>query len=276
MLTKLRFFFHWSQGNAGTHFKISRGVRNRSRFGSVNAHDEQKRVKLRWIGHFAKRRSRISTVVVTATGEVQTNEEAQVFRSRSSSPRNCAITWRNACSPIVWKTVRRPRIFLWVGQRSKATIDQRREDYHLHDGQLRTSCRYRFIHQFWKRFVFNIAITGLVEKRGGQSSQETGAVHLQVQFQSEVTKSIQETCATTRKPQNNIKRVMTRKNRTTRWQIFLTGLKDFKANLKECRKWRVICRPEWQWQRKCRENIFEIHRGVLSRGQDRCCQIDPD
>ena len=44
-------------------------------------------------------RSRNPTVVVTAHGEVQTNEEAQITR-------------RHACSSIAWKTVRRTRILL--------------------------------------------------------------------------------------------------------------------------------------------------------------------
>ena len=35
-----------------------------------------------------------------------------------------------------------------VGQRSKATIDQRWEEYYLQDGRLRTSCRSRVVHQF--------------------------------------------------------------------------------------------------------------------------------
>ena len=50
---------------------------------------------------------------------------------------DCAITQGNASSPIAWETLRRPRILLWVGQGSKATIDQR----NMQNGQFRTSCR---------------------------------------------------------------------------------------------------------------------------------------
>ena len=50
-------------------------VRIRSRFRSINAHDEQNRLKLRW--YFAKIQE--PTVVLTANGEVYTNEEAQVY-----------------------------------------------------------------------------------------------------------------------------------------------------------------------------------------------------
>ena len=65
------------------------------------------------------RRSRNPTVVLTANGEVHTKEEAQVFVHDPKFIRDCAITRRNACCSIAWKTLRRPRIFLWVGQRSK-------------------------------------------------------------------------------------------------------------------------------------------------------------
>ena len=51
-------------------------------------------------------------------------------RSWSKSVRNRATTQRNACSLVARQALRRPRILLWVGQRSKATIDQRREDYY--------------------------------------------------------------------------------------------------------------------------------------------------
>ena len=56
------------------------------------------------------------------------------FRLRSWSLRNRAITRGNACSPVAWQALRRPRILLWVGQRSKATIDQRCEECCLQDG----------------------------------------------------------------------------------------------------------------------------------------------
>ena len=49
----------------------------RCRFKSINAHDEQKRLKLIRIGYFAKIHD--PTVVLTANGEVHTNEEAQVY-----------------------------------------------------------------------------------------------------------------------------------------------------------------------------------------------------
>ena len=44
------FYSYWSKCNAGTHFGKSRGARNRSRFKSINAHDEQEWIELRWTG----------------------------------------------------------------------------------------------------------------------------------------------------------------------------------------------------------------------------------
>ena len=37
-------YSYWSKGNAGTHFEKTRGARIRSRFRSINAHDEQNRL----------------------------------------------------------------------------------------------------------------------------------------------------------------------------------------------------------------------------------------
>ena len=68
-------------------------------------------------------------------------------RSRSKSVRNRATTRQYACSPLARQAFRRPRILLRAGQRSRATIDQRREEYHLQDRRFRTSCRSRAIHQ---------------------------------------------------------------------------------------------------------------------------------
>ena len=43
----------------------------------------------------------------------------------------------------------------WVSGQ-KTTVAQRREDNCVQNGQFRTSCRSRVIHQFWKQFVVNI------------------------------------------------------------------------------------------------------------------------
>ena len=76
ILIKLRFLLsYWSQGNAGAHFNITRGTRIRGWFWSISAHAEQE--DLRSDEMETLRRSRNPTTVVTAIGEVQTNEEAR-------------------------------------------------------------------------------------------------------------------------------------------------------------------------------------------------------
>ena len=82
--------------------------------------------------------------------------------SRSWPLRGCAITRRNACSSIAWKTLRRRRILLWVDQRSKTTVEQQGESNWMQNGQFRTCCS-RFVIQFWHQFVFNVATAGLIE-----------------------------------------------------------------------------------------------------------------
>ena len=94
----------------------------------------------------------------------------------------------NACSLIAWKTLRRPRIFLYVGLRSKTTFDQRREDNHLQ-----------------KDNCVPLVVPGLSTSSGRKSSslhchRRTHRVHLQVLYQSEVTRWHPETGAIHPKP----------------------------------------------------------------------------
>ena len=72
--------------------------------------------------------------------KISSQELDTLRRSRNPTGRNKFLftilisSWQmqllkeNACCSIAWKTLRRPRVFLWLGQRSKAAIDQRRED----------------------------------------------------------------------------------------------------------------------------------------------------
>ena len=52
-------------------------------------------------------------------------------RLRSWPLRDCAITRKYACSSIVWKTLLRTQIFLWVGKRSTTTADQTRDGNYM-------------------------------------------------------------------------------------------------------------------------------------------------
>ena len=84
---------------------------------------EKKRLKLRCIWYFAK----IHEPHCEAYSQWRRAHKrgSTNVRSRSKSIRDSAIIRRNACCSIAWKTLRRPRTFLWVCKRSKTTIDQR-------------------------------------------------------------------------------------------------------------------------------------------------------
>ena len=49
----------------------------------------------------------------------------------------------------------------WVSGQ-KTTVDQRREDYYMQNGQFHTACCSQVVRQFWWQFVFNIDIAGFV------------------------------------------------------------------------------------------------------------------
>ena len=79
-------------------------------------------------------RSRTPTVVLIAIGEVQTHEEAQVFVHDLNQFVTVQLLEETLAVLSHRQGLRRPRILHWVGQWSKATIDQRREEYFLQDG----------------------------------------------------------------------------------------------------------------------------------------------
>ena len=95
------------------------------------------------------RRSRNATTVVTANGEVQTNEEAQVLCSRSSSLCDCAVARRHACRPL--------------DQWSKATFDQRWEENPMQDGELCSPCGPGTFIKFPHKFTLDIAPAGFMD-----------------------------------------------------------------------------------------------------------------
>ena len=67
------------KGDAGTFFRKTRSAIIRSRFSSIDAHDEE---NINPEELLTVTRSRTLTVVLAANGEVHTHEEAQVVRSR--------------------------------------------------------------------------------------------------------------------------------------------------------------------------------------------------
>ena len=70
------------------------------------------------------------TVVLTAIGRSANPRGGTSARSRPQSVRNRATTGGNASSPVARQALRKPRI-LWVGQRSKATIDPKWKEYNF-------------------------------------------------------------------------------------------------------------------------------------------------
>ena len=96
-------------------------------------------------------------------------------------------------------------------QRSKTTVDQRKEDNCMQNGQLRTSRCSKDIHQFWKRFVLSIA------------TAKTRQVHLSSPVLERSDGRVQETGAIPQKPKTKIIRGMTVEMRMTVCEIFLSG-----------------------------------------------------
>ena len=114
---------NWSQGNGGAHFEITRGKRVRDWFQSFDAHAEQKGFELRRTGNSKE----IQDLYRGGNGKWWSANKRGNKRvcSRSWPLRGCAITRWNARRLIACEALRRTRIFIWVGQRSATTVDQK-------------------------------------------------------------------------------------------------------------------------------------------------------
>ena len=132
------------------------------------------------------RRSRNPTVVAGANKRGST-----CVRSRSWSHRDGALTRGHACRSIARKALRRTRIFMWVGQRSK---------HHGWPKRGRTWYTERIVSCLLSFQVYHPA---LVQVRHQQRLDRTR--HQQVQKQNEVTNMHQETGAQKIKKQNKKK-----------------------------------------------------------------------
>ena len=76
----------WSESNAGAHFKETRGARTRSWFKSLNAHDEQKKLNLRGIRHFAEVQETLLWYILPMEKCIQTwKHKCSVFMTWISS-----------------------------------------------------------------------------------------------------------------------------------------------------------------------------------------------
>ena len=94
------------------------------------------------------RKSSNPTTVITANGEVQTNEEAQVYVNDVD-----LFVTVQLLEGTPGKTLRRARLYLRVDHRSKATSDQRWEEHSVQGGTFRACCCPRIAVKLRRKFV---------------------------------------------------------------------------------------------------------------------------
>ena len=155
------------------------------------------------------RRSRTSTVVVTAKGEVRTIEEAQAYvhdldlsvtvQLLDDTP--AILSLGKFCEEIGYS-------YEW-SKRFKTTADPKWEEITLQNGQFRTSCFSWIVVKFWCQIVFYIATAGFIIEL------------LRIQDYSEVTSRHRGRDST--KSQNKTKRRATIRQRETVCEIFRNG-----------------------------------------------------
>ena len=125
---------------------------------TVHMMSKKKKLKLRSIGYFSKIQE--STVVLTANGEVHTNEEAQVFVHDLNLFVTVLLLEETPAVLSLGKLFEDHGYSCeWVsGQKPRLT--KRVKDNYLQNGQLRTSCCSRVIHQFYEHVVVNKSSSG--------------------------------------------------------------------------------------------------------------------
>ena len=85
------------------------------------------------------------------------------LRSRSWSLRDSATSRRNACCFYrLQKSAKTTDILTSGSAVKKPRLTKEVKDNYMQDGQLRTTCCSKVVHQFWWHFVFNIDIAGFV------------------------------------------------------------------------------------------------------------------
>ena len=216
-------YSNWKM-DAGTYFNKTRGARIRSWFRTIGAHDEQKRITLRRDG---------PTVVFTVNGEVHTHEEAQVFVHDLNQFVTVQLLEETLAVPSLGKLCEdRGYSYEWVcGQKPRLT--PKWEEYHLQDGQFRTSCRSRLILGFLEavRPLNCYHRTRWEGKQNKPLETELLQVHLQVQCLSEVTKWYPETRVIPKKHKTVIKKGDDRRNSDDPLADLLEWLTEFQENL---------------------------------------------
>ena len=152
------------------------------------------------------KKSRTPSVVLTASGEMQTHEEAQMFVHDLNLFVTVQLLDETPAVPFARQALRRPRIPLWVAQRSRT--------FQGSPPFLKAS---RLLHRYhrtrWEKRRY---------KHPGNLCNML-QIHLQVQSQSEVTNSQPRHWCHSQKFKTKIKRRLTGRIRKNRWHIFLTG-----------------------------------------------------
>ena len=103
------------------------------------------------------KRYRNPAVVLIAYGDVHTHEETQMFV-------------HGLGEFVTMQLLEETLALLSLVSGREPRLTKHGKKHYLQNGQLRTSRRSRVICSFWEQFVSYIAITGLVEKRGRNSS----------------------------------------------------------------------------------------------------------
>ena len=103
-----------SMGHASTLFEKARGTRIRGKFRSIDAHAEQKRTphQLNW---------KLFENPGNPQRWLQQMRKCKQVRKHRYTFTTLSSRW-HACRPVIRKALRRTRLYLWVGQRSKSHI----------------------------------------------------------------------------------------------------------------------------------------------------------
>ena len=120
------------------------------------------------------RRSRNPTTVVTANGEVETNEDAQVYvHDPSLFVRVQLLDETPAVLPLGKFCSEHGYSYEWKKRRN-TTFDKKRENKYVYDGQLRSSCRTRIVIISQQQLGFYIETKGSPGGWGPQGGPLTG------------------------------------------------------------------------------------------------------
>ena len=153
-------------------FEETRGEIICGRFRSINAQAERKRSKLRRTGFPSKIHN--STTLMTASGKVQTDEEAQVFvhdielfvSVQILDNTLAVLSLGKLCEEhgytCEWTSSRKPHLAKNV-KRILPHLTKNRKIFFVQHGKLRSHCCHRILFKAEGKFVFHIVTAGLIQ-----------------------------------------------------------------------------------------------------------------